>query len=141
MGNRAVITASGSHTKGIGIYLHWNGGLESVLAFLDVAKARGFRCPKSDESYGMARLCGLIHEFFGVTEDTSLGIGTLDQLDCDNWDNGVYVIGKDWALADRWGKGSSPRSDEAILAARSSKQYKGIVDQLTIKPVDTPSTN
>lgn len=133
MGNRAVITASGSHTEGVGIYVHWNGGIESVLAFLDVAKARGFRCPKSDESYGMARLCGLIHEFFGVDQDTSLGIGQLSQLDCDNYDNGVYVIGKDWALADRWGKGSRPRSDADIDAARQNEQYKGIVEQLTLK--------
>lgn len=132
MGNRAVITASDSHTQGIGVYVHWNGGIESVLAFLDVAKARGYRCPKSDESYGMARLCGLIHEFFGVNSDSSLGIGTLEQLDCDNFDNGVYVIGKDWALADRWGKGSQPRSDGAIYEARQSEQYKGIVDQLTL---------
>lgn len=133
MGNRAVITASGSHTEGVGIYLHWNGGIESVVAFLDVAKARGYRDPAYDESYGLARLCGLIHEFFGVDQDTSLGIGTLSQLDCDNFDNGVYVIGKGWALADRWGKGSRPRNDADIDAARQSEQYKGIVEQLTLQ--------
>ncbi len=133
MGNRAVITASGSHTEGVGIYLHWNGGIESVVAFLDVAKARGFRDPTYDESYGLARLCGLIHEFFGVDQDTSLGIGTLSQLDCDNFDNGVYVVGKGWSLADRWGKGSRPRNDADIDAARQSEQYKGIVEQLTLK--------
>ncbi len=37
MGNRAVITASKSKDSGLGIYLHWNGGIESVVAFLDVA--------------------------------------------------------------------------------------------------------
>lgn len=130
MGNRAVITASKSHTKGVGIYLHWNGGEESVQAFLDVAKARGFRDPSSDESYGLARLCGLIHEFFGVDQDTSLGIGTLEQLDCDNWDNGVYVIGKDWQVVDRWGKGSRTFN---IDQARAGEQYTGIVEQLTLK--------
>lgn len=130
MGNRAVITASKSHTKGVGIYLHWNGGEESVQAFLDVAKARGFRDPSSDESYGLARLCGLIHEFFGVDQDTSLGIGTLEQLDCDNYDNGVYVIGKDWQVVDRWGKGSRTFN---IEQARAGEQYAGIVEQLTLK--------
>jgi len=45
MGNRAVITASELQTVGVGIYLHWNGGPESVLAFLDVARERGFRDP------------------------------------------------------------------------------------------------
>jgi len=137
MGNRAVITASTSHTEGVGIYLHWNGGEESVQAFLDVAKARGFRDPSSDESYGLARLCGLIHEFFGLDQDTSLGIGTLKQLDCDNFDNGVYVIGKGWQVVDRWGKGSRPFN---IDQARGSEQYTGIVEQLTLKAVDTTST-
>lgn len=130
MGNRAVITASKTRTKGVGIYLHWNGGEESVQAFLDVAKARGFRDPSSDESYGLARLCGLIHEFFGVDQDTSLGIGTLEQLDCDNYDNGVYVIGKDWQVVDRWGKGSRPF---VVEVARQGEQYAGIVEQLTLK--------
>ena len=133
MGNRAVITASTSHTKGIGIYLHWNGGIESVQAFLDVAKARGFRDPAYDESYAMARLCGLIHEFFGVDQDTSLGIGTLEQLDCDNYDNGVFVIGKGWEITERWGKGSQVFTTGAIEMARANEQYKGIVEQLTLK--------
>lgn len=130
MGNRAVITASKTRTKGVGIYLHWNGGEESVQAFLDVAKARGFRDPSSGESYGLARLCGLIHEFFGVNDSTSLGIGTLEQLDCDNWDNGVYVIGKDWQVVDRWGEGSRIFN---IDQARAGEQYAGIVEQLTLK--------
>lgn len=134
MGNRAVITASKTRTKGVGIYLHWNGGEESVQAFLDVAKARGFRDPSSDESYGLARLCGLIHEFFGVDQDTSLGIGTLEQLDCDNYDNGVYVIGKDWRVVDRWGKGSRTFN---IDQARAGEQYAGIVEQLTLKEKTT----
>lgn len=106
MGNRAVITTSTSRTQGVGIYLHWNGGPESVLGFLAAAKARGFRDPGSDDSYAMARLCGLIHEFFGIDQETSLGINQLNHLDCDNWDNGVYVIGKGWEIIDRWGKGS-----------------------------------
>lgn len=133
MGNRAVITASTSHTKGVGIYLHWNGGIESVQAFLDVAKARGFRDPAYDESYAMARLCGLIHEFFGVDQDTSLGIGTLEQLDCDNYDNGVFVIGKGWEITERWGKGSQIFTTGAVEMARANEQYKGIVEQLTLK--------
>lgn len=133
MGNRAVITASQKLGQGVGIYLHWNGGLESVQAFLDVAKARGFRDPSGDESYAMARLCGLIHEFFGVDQDTSLGIGTLDQLDCDNYDNGVYVIGKGWEIIDRYGKGSKPWSIGDGHFVKQDEQYLGIVEQLTLK--------
>lgn len=107
MGNRAVITTSTCRHKGVGIYLHWNGGPESILGFLAAAKARGYRDPASDDSYAMARLVGLIHEFFGTGESTSLGIGTLDALDTNNFDNGVYVIGKGWTIVDRWGDGST----------------------------------
>lgn len=137
MGNRAVITASKDREDGcaIGIYVHWNGGIASVQAFLDVAKARGFRCPSGDETYGLARLCGLIHEYFGVNESTGVGIGTLSQLDCNNYDNGVYVIGEGWTIADRWGDGSKPYSAVDIYSARKSEQYEGIVKQLTLEEV------
>ena len=107
MGNRAVITASTKRTGAVGIYLHWNGGVESVLAFCHAARDRGFRDPALDDSYAMARLCGLIHEFFGVHESTSLGIGCIEHLDTDNYDNGTYVIGKGWEIVDRWGEGST----------------------------------
>jgi hypothetical protein len=40
MGNRAVISFSEAKTA-TGIYLHWNGGPESILAFLDAAKKLG----------------------------------------------------------------------------------------------------
>ena len=111
MGNRAVITASTSKTSGIGIYLHWNGGLESILAFLSVCKDRGYRTPAGDEAYAMARLTGVIHEFIGG--GASIGIGTLKNLDTDNHDNGVYVIGGNWEVVKRWGAGSSPSALDA----------------------------
>ena len=129
MGNRAVITASELQTSGVGIYLHWNGGPESVLAFLDVARERGFRDPASDDQYAMARLCGLICEFFGPG-DSSVGIGPLDQLDCNNYDNGVYVIGKGWEVIDRWGAGSGSMPTTTQMSARQLDQYRGIKAQL-----------
>jgi len=104
MGNRAVITASESKTKGVGIYLHWNGGPESIAAFLQVCKDREYRSPGSDQSYAMARLTGVIHEFFDG--GLSVGLGDISNLDTDNFDNGVYVIGGDWEVTGRWGEGS-----------------------------------
>ena len=97
MGNRAVI-ACGKHPKDLGIYLHWNGGPESVLAFVRAAKDLGMREPdkNGDQSYGMARLTQIIANFFGGS--TSIGIGTLDQLDCDNGDNGVYYLHPGYTL-------------------------------------------
>lgn len=132
MGNRAVITTSTSR-KGFGIYLHWNGGIESVLAFLDAAKERTYRDPEYDPTYSMARLCGLIHEFFGVDSESSLGIGLLQELDCDNHDNGVYVIGKDWQIIDRWGEGSIPVDPLDYEKIRKcNKSYKKITEHLRL---------
>lgn len=101
MGNRAVITTSRSlcvkDSDDLGVYLHWNGGRDSVNSFLTYCKMRGFRCPEHD-SYGWARLCQVIGNFFGG--DLSIGIDKCRNLDCDNFDNGVYII-KDWEIVDR----------------------------------------
>lgn len=44
MGNRAVITDKKNWEQGgVGIYLHWSGGRDSVEAFLEYCKLRGFR--------------------------------------------------------------------------------------------------
>lgn len=94
MGNRAVIT---TENKDLGVYLHWNGGRDSVEAFLMYCKLKGYRCPEND-CYGWARLCQVIGNFFGG--ELSVGIDKYDKLDLDNWDNGVYII-KDWNIVGR----------------------------------------
>ena len=134
MGNRAVITASTKRTGAVGIYLHWNGGVESVLAFCHAAKARGFRDPASDDSYAMARLCGLIHEFFGVNESTSLGLGCIENLDTDNYDNGTYVIGKGWEIVDRWGEGSDSRMTLDQFSPKQLEHYNAVLNHLNQLP-------
>ena len=134
MGNRAVITASTTQTTGVGIYVHWNGGLESVLAFLHVAKERGYRDPTNDNTYGMARLCGLICEFFGLKSSISVGIGQLKELDCDNGDNGVYVIGPGWTIKSRWGSGSRQEKTVESLTEEQRERYDAVVKQLTEEP-------
>lgn len=88
MGNRAVII---NEECGIGVYLHWNGGPDSVYAFLDYAKAHD---RKGDAEYGMARLVQFIGNFFGgnssvgvfpakIGEDYAATYGT---------DNGAYYV-------------------------------------------------
>ena len=102
MGNRAVITTTDAikengvfDKNAIGIYLHWDGSEDDVQRFLDLAKEKGVRKPE-DDNYGWARLCQVIGEEIGGYE-LSLGIDTLENLDCDNGDNGVYVF-KDWKI-------------------------------------------
>ena len=98
MGNRAVITSKENfENNGVGIYLHWNGGYDSVSAFLKYCELKGYRSP-TDDNYGWARLCQVIGNFFGGS--TSIGIDTVDKLDCDNYDNGVYII-EGWEIVDR----------------------------------------
>ena len=94
MGNRAVIT---TRNKDLGVYLHWNGGRDSVEAFLKYCELKGYRPPERD-CYGWARLCQVIGNYFGG--ELSIGIDKYDRLDKDNRDNGVYVI-EDWKIVDR----------------------------------------
>ena len=101
MGNRAVIILESM--PAIGIYLHWNGGPESVLAFLEATRLRGARSPKSDDTYCLARLTQTIGEFMSQDGDYqhSLGIGPVGQLDMDNMDNGTYYVGDAWEITRR----------------------------------------
>lgn len=94
MGNRAVIT---TRNKDLGVYLHWNGGRDSVEAFLKYCELKGYRPPETD-NYGWARLCQVIGNFFGG--ELSIGIDKYDRLDKDNRDNGVYIIEK-WKIVNR----------------------------------------
>ena len=94
MGNRAVITTR-KDLKDIGVYLHWNGGRDSVEGFLTYCKIKGY-CPPEHDNYGWAYLCTTIGNFFGQS-GLSLGIDVASKLDCDNWDNGTYII-KDWKI-------------------------------------------
>lgn len=94
MGNRAVIATK---NKDLAVYLHWNGGRDSVNAFLTYCKMREFRCPEKD-CYGWARLCQIIANFFGG--ELSIGIDTFENLDSDFNDNGTYII-ENWEIVDR----------------------------------------
>ena len=99
MGNRAIVKPEG---KNIGVYLHWNGGFDSVTAFLKYCELREFR--SFDDSYGLARFCQVDGNFFGG--DLSIGIcGNIGEsgMDAEGLDNGIYVV-KDWKIVRRIGE-------------------------------------
>ena len=100
MGNRAVITTEENFEKksGLGIYLHWNGGRDSVQGFLEYCRLRAFRRPENDD-YGWARLTQVIGNFMGG-DGCSVGIDDVKCLDMDNGDNGVYLM-KGWKIVGR----------------------------------------
>lgn len=92
MGNRAVLMAHNNTNKSV--YLHWNGGRDSVEAFLKYCELRGFRGFEKD--YGMARFCQVVGNFFG---GNGLSVGIMDGA-YSHGDNGIYVI-KGWEIVDR----------------------------------------
>ncbi len=106
MGNRAVIT---TERRDLGVYLHWNGGRDSVEAFLKYCDLRGFRAPDTDE-YGWARLCQVVANYMGAS-GLSVGIGpyTTDRR-MDPGDNGIYVI-RGWEIVGRVPDGVGEQMD------------------------------
>ena len=106
MGNRAVIAFERTifvdyksqplrSPSCIGIYLHWNGGRDSVEGFLQVAKDYGLRSC----SYGVARLSQIISNYMGGT--LSVGVDIVKHLDCDNFDNGTYWVDSGFNIVGR----------------------------------------
>lgn len=103
MGNRAVIKGKGSD---LGVYVHWNGGYDSVLAFTQYCKLKGYRSQETDD-YGVARLCQVIGNFFGGS--CSIGVWNMhDETEMNPervadycLDNGVYEI-ENWEIVSHW---------------------------------------
>ena len=79
--------------KNIGVYLHWNGGRDSIEAFLEYCKLKQY--PPFETDYGMARFVQTVANFFGT--GTSIGIEEENSIStC----NGTYVI-KGWEIVSR----------------------------------------
>lgn len=96
MGNRAVIT---DKSKKMGVYLHWNGGRDTIEPLLAYCKLKGVRNPNEDPQYAYARMCQIMGNFFGGND--SIGVGLYDELDTNNYDNGTYVVDDNWTICER----------------------------------------
>ena len=83
MGNRAAIVFPDFDQT---IYLHWNGGIESVAAFLADAEDVGVR----HDDYYLPRLLQIIGNHFGSVN--SIGLWSGDHVDPEGMDNGVYSV-------------------------------------------------
>jgi hypothetical protein len=125
MGNRAVLTID----RKVGVYIHWNGGPESVTAFLDACIARGYRDPASDPSAALARLTGLLCEFFGVRDDGNVGLIALTP-EMEFRDNGLYVIGKGWLVVE-WTEGEVEDLYNQVWIGEQREVHDNIVESLT----------
>ena len=128
MGNRAVIATTTmlepKNSTETAIYLHYNGGRDSVEAFLQYCKLKGYRPPEVD-NYGWARLCQVIGNFFGGS--LSIGIDKCCNLDCNNGDNGTYII-KDWEIVGRkyapWSEQHSHDMTDMLIAIDKAQPVK-----------------
>jgi hypothetical protein len=89
MGNRAYVVFESGIERSPAVYLHWNGGPESIYAFLAALKRYG--ADRHNPSYSCARFVQLVGNTLGGV--LSLGItcfNKYEDLSCD--DNGVYVV-------------------------------------------------
>jgi hypothetical protein len=103
MGNRAYVVFTekqGDRQRfSPAVYLHWNGGPESIYQFLAELDRRGCR---GDVAYRSARFCGVVADFFG-DGGQSLGVDngpsnlTATEIEpfVSGQDNGLYVVGHD----------------------------------------------
>lgn len=101
MGNRAYVIFHDERNNEISaaVYLHWNGGPESIYAFLDELERRGVR---NDAQYAPARFCHVVGDFFDQSKagGDSLGVSngpaeiSTEALDAfaKVGDNGAYVV-------------------------------------------------
>ena len=96
MGNRAVIAYKESP---IALYLHWNGGMDSVKPLLDYCKIAGF--PKPDEyGNGFTQLAATAMNFIGDSGSIILSKDvSSDELN--PGDNGIYWVDGNWDIVER----------------------------------------
>lgn len=130
MGNRAIIAFEGKGVRPV-VYVHWNGGIESVMAICEVCKRRNYRSPESDSGYAFARFVGVWHEFFGIDCSTSLGVEMLDPevKDSLEWDNGNYFIGANWRIVKHI-LPSGEIDDNPTVPEEETKKMNGIIEFL-----------
>src|SRR5947209_40290 len=103
MGNRAhvIFVSKNGHPPSPAVYLHWNGGPESVYAFLGELKRRK---ALGTPDYAAARFAHVVGDFFDSNEAGSLSLGVVNGPDAitpealapyDHGDNGIYVVPTD----------------------------------------------
>ena len=101
MGNRAWVVLTDGKECGPAVYLHWNGGADSVYAFIAEMENRKIRT--GDVQYATARFIQLVGEFFDGDDigTLSLGVSNLPDgfgpdADKVGWlsedENGLYIV-------------------------------------------------
>lgn len=128
MGNRSIVTFKGDDMCNTGVYLHWNGGPESVCAFARVMLERGWT--RSD--YATARFAAVAIEFFDQVGDCSgHSVGIIEADSGAGDDNGVFEIDFASNLAVQKHKGKAVRwALDGSHFDEEKARYEGIVEKL-----------
>lgn len=123
MGNRAVITFD-TADNAPAIYLHWNGGRASVEGFMNAARDLGLRHADQDQGATLDKLAELIaRHFFRCNVGMNVYRLHYAGTDRDNGDNGVYILGRDFEIKNRFFVPGGEEINQAKTAA--------IVEQIT----------
>jgi len=108
MGNRAVVCFTDTNKSPAvyapAVYVHWNGGRASVEGYL-----RAARLLHLDPD--MAEFHRLVEGYLG----SSAHLQTVGTSDCDNGDNGQYMVSPEWEIVSR----KHTRRGEEIDAAKT----------------------
>ena len=127
MGNRAVLSFPDHGLRNgetLGIYVHWNGGRASVEGFL--AAARDLGLTKDPDTRTVDLIADLVSPI--VQTPGKLKAGPLSMLDCDNFDNGVYIIDRELTIS---GRAFVPVRDERPYREENdAEKTNGIRDYL-----------
>ena len=138
MGNRAFITAKGAD---LGVYLHWNGGRDSVEAFLEYARLAGLPSLGSDNT-GLPAFVTMLCNFFGNDGSTVQISSTLPNRpqDSDIGDNGVYVVEGHEIVARHGARGPEQRAHSLDGMLASIDEGQPAADRLGafLTGVETP---
>lgn len=99
MGNRALITGKNST---VGIYLHWNGGMDSVVPFLKYASFHtSLGLGREARDGGLSTLVTIIDNFLGLGSATITVVNPEYLEDYNPGDNGIYVVNENWDIIQR----------------------------------------
>lgn len=149
MGNRAfIVFEANSNEKPKGsealpaVYLHWNGGPESIYAILAYTKEL---CRAGDRDYIPARFVQIVGNYFA--SNLSLGLSATKREDirelADVGDNGVYVVNTDtWEVTQRHlnsyedCKPSTPGCTQLKNLDGSIEAWKKVFKSLTKKQIE-----
>jgi len=95
MGNRAVVRFNDEAANDVGVYLHWNGGPESIAGFLQAMVQRKW----TRMDYAPARFIQVVGEYFDSDgDDSGLSLGvyeyesTKGMADYDNYEYQVDLM-------------------------------------------------